>query len=148
MKHAYHVFIGIICISIVINVFSMQATHALIGQGVEVYPYTVNQPTEIKIYFEIAEKLRVHEWIKFLFSPGFQYTKPEQIIPKPPCESCLDLPIVQVYSDGSIEFKFNSHIELDPSKEGYRDINVTLRQEYSDQLISSTRREQLSSRSG
>lgn len=125
MKRISWFLIGIVYFSFICNGVSLRTTFALVGQGVEVNPYTVNQPTEIKVYFEVGKTVRVHDWISFLFSPGFQYTEPEQK-PKVPCETCLGKPIIRFYNDGSILFKFNSHIELDPSKEGYRYITVTI----------------------
>ena len=122
MRRVHKIFLAILCLSIAFHVFSLRPTYALVGQGVEVYPYTVNQPTEIKVYFQISKTIKVHEWISILFPPGFQYTEPEKS-EEPPYR---DRPIVRFYDDGSILFKFNSHLELDPSKEGYRDITTTI----------------------
>lgn len=83
-----------------------------------------------KFHFSIEKTVKVHDWIKLVFPPGTTLEKTPTFPPPPeppsPCRACQGIPIITNLADGSIELKFNSHIELDPSKEGYRDIVVTV----------------------
>lgn len=123
IKRVHTVFIGILCCSVIYQICTLSPAYALIGQGVEVYPYTINQPSEIKAYIEIGKTLKVHEWISFLFPPGFQYIESEESKKLP---SWQKKQIVRFYKDGSFEFKFLTSIELDPSKEGYKNITIII----------------------
>ena len=83
-----------------------------------------------KFHFSLEKTVKVHDWIKLVFPPGTTLEKtpafPPPSEPPSPCRPCQGFPIINNLADGSIELKFNSHIELDPSKEGYRDIIATV----------------------
>lgn len=134
MNHIRRVFIVLVCFVVFFISTPNTTVSAIVGEGTEVFPPTIGKPAEYKIHFEISKLLKVHQYIAFLFSPGFDYKRPSDMtppLPDPgnPCWSCKEKPIVEIWDDGSILFKFNSHIELDPSKEGYRHITVIITKE-------------------
>jgi hypothetical protein len=77
---------------------------------------------EYKFHFSIEKKLQVHQYIKLVLPPG------TRIIKTPSPASCVAewTPDIYTLADGSVEIKYNSHIELDPEIEGYRDIVVKI----------------------
>lgn len=81
--------------------------------------------SEYKFHFTIQNKVRVHEFISFVFPKGFSYKKTitGNVDWKKPD---FNIPIINDNEDGSFRFAFNSTIELDPSKEGYQNITVTI----------------------
>jgi len=105
----------------------------------EVTPRKVGVKATYKFHFSIEKTVKVHEWIKLWWPkectlpplPEDEHKRKEELkriiesmsIGLSPCSSCQGLPIID-YEENSL--KFNSHIELDPSKEGYRDITVTV----------------------
>lgn len=110
----------------------------------EVRPRVANKAATYRFHFTIEKILEVHSWIKLGFPRGTIIEPPlpeekaardarlKQIIESmsiglSPCSSCQGLPNIVFYSDGSMQsLTFNSHIELDPSKDGYRDIVITV----------------------
>jgi len=131
MNHIRRIFIVFVCFVLFFISMPSRTVSAIAGEGAEAFPPTIGKPADYKIHFEISKIVKVHDYIALLFSPGFEYEQPPKniIIPPPwpgPCWSCQGIPIVKIYEDGSIFIKFNSHIELDPSKEGYRHITVTI----------------------
>ena len=119
--------------------FIPKPASAIKNVWVEVLPRKVNTIATYKIHFTIEKVLHVHEWIKLMWPPDTKLPElPEdphdrnerlkQIIESmsiglSPCSSCQGLPILD-YDE--ISLKFNTHIELDPSKEGYSDIVITV----------------------
>jgi len=99
---------------------------------VEINDHTPGAVNGFKFHFSIEKLLQVHQYIKIVFPPGTTYTIPADrspLIPEDPnnpCKACQGIPIIKDLPDGSVELKFNTHIELDPSKEGYRDIVVSI----------------------
>ena len=108
----------------------------------EVATRKVGMKATYKFHFSIEKTVKVHDWIKLYFPKEATLPPlPEKKEPPPPkdpgeippprppgpgfgnCDDCVGLPIID-YEENSM--KFNSHIELDPSKEGYRDITVTV----------------------
>lgn len=107
----------------------------------EVATRKVGMKATYKFHFSIEKTVKVHDWIKLYFPkeailPGDPEKDPPPPkdpgkipSPRPPgpgfgnCDPCEGIPIFN-YEENSM--KFNSHIELDPSKEGYRDITVTV----------------------
>lgn len=99
---------------------------------VEINDHTPGAVNGFKFHFSIEKLLRVHEYIKIIFPPGTTYTIPAERVPllpvdpNDPCKACHGIPIINDLPDGSVELKYNTHIELDPSKAGYRDIAVSI----------------------
>jgi len=83
-----------------------------------------------KFNFSLEKRVKVHDWITLVLPPGSKYGQTSVPDPQPPgtdpCMPCKDIPIITYQPDGSIKFKFSIHIELDPEREGYRDISITL----------------------
>jgi hypothetical protein len=110
----------------------------------EVRPRVANKASTYRFHFTIEKLLEVHDWIKLGFPRGTIIEPPlpeekaardarlKQIIESmsiglSPCSACQGLPIIAFYPDGSMQsLTFNSHIELDPSKDGYSDIVITV----------------------
>jgi hypothetical protein len=82
-----------------------------------------------KFHFSIEKRVKVHDWITLVLPPGSKYGQTSVPDRRPPgTDPCLpcNIPIITNQPDGSIKFKFYIPIELDPTKEGYRDIRITL----------------------
>ncbi|HOI25757.1 MAG TPA: stalk domain-containing protein [Caldisericia bacterium] len=126
------------------GIFSKNHANAIHSFRMEVRPRVANKAATYRFHFTIEKLLEVHDWIKLGFPKGTIIEPPlpeekvardarlKQIIESmsiglSPCSACQGLPIIAFYPDGSMQsLTFNSHIELDPSKEGYRDIVVTV----------------------
>lgn len=119
--------------------FYSKPVSAINNFWMEVVPRKVGVTATYKFHFSIEKTVKVHEWIKLWWPkectlpplPEDEHKRKEELkriiesmsIGLSPCSSCQGLPIID-YEENSL--KFNSHIELDPSKEGYRDITVTV----------------------
>jgi len=108
---------------ILLVVSFIRPLHALsiIGEGAEAFPPYIGQKAEYRFYFLIEKRIKVHETISLLFPPGFEYQEPKEI----PGPEIIQKPKVKKFVDGSIEYKFYSTLDLDPSKEGYDHIRIT-----------------------
>jgi hypothetical protein len=107
-------------------VFKPISTKAVSNVWVEVSNPRPGANSDFKFHFTLENKLLVHEFIKIIFPKGFSYKKTitGTVDRKNPD---YNVPIITDYPDGSFSFAFNTHIELDPSKEGYKDITVSLK---------------------
>lgn len=137
-KKLCSLFLSFILVSGII-VFIPKPASAIKNVWIEVLPRKVGVVATYKIHFTIEKVLYVHDWIKLMWPPDTKLPElPEdpharnerlkQIIESmsiglSPCSSCQGLPILN-YNELSLQF--NTHIELDPSKEGYSDIVVTV----------------------
>lgn len=131
----------LLCAVLVSGTFfsNIQKASAINNVWVEVLPRKVGMKATYKIHFSLEKVVKVHDWIKLTWPKGTtlpplpedEHARKEELkriieamsIGLSPCSACQGLPIID-YTENSL--KFNSHIELDPSKEGYRDITVTV----------------------
>lgn len=115
------------CLTLGIVAIKPTSTRAITHFWMELSNPRTGANSEYKFHFSIEKRLAVHQYIKLVFPPGTTYQKTPYIPPPDnPCLACQGIPIIENFPDGSIGLKFNTHIELDPAKEGYRDIIVTL----------------------
>jgi len=133
-KKLYRKFVVILCsLTLVFGVTYSKVTpvKAIYNFWVEVSDPSVGVIPTYKFHFSIEKKLEVHKYIKMIFPPGTTYTKDprphnETSILFDPFEPYRGVPIIGEEPDGSVSLQFNTHIERDPKKEGYRDIVVTI----------------------
>lgn len=134
----FSVFVALV-ISFGFLTFYSKPVSAINNFKMDVVPRKVGVTATYKFKFSIEKTVKVHEWIKLWWPkectlpplPEDEHKRKEELkriiesmsIGLSPCSSCQGLPIID-YEENSL--KFNSHIELDPSKEGYRDIVVTV----------------------
>ncbi|MDD4663658.1 MAG: stalk domain-containing protein [Caldisericia bacterium] len=134
----FSVFVALV-ISFGFLTFYSKPVSAINNFKMDVVPRKVGVTATYKFKFSIEKTVKVHEWIKLWWPkectlpplPEDEHKRKEELkriiesmsIGLSPCSSCQGLPIID-YEENSL--KFNSHIELDPSKEGYRDITVTV----------------------
>lgn len=95
---------------------------SIIGEGAEAFPPYIGQKANYRLYVQFEKKLKVFQTISLLFPPGFQYQKPGQSS----CPYTNEPEEVQLHDDGSIELIFKTTIEIDPEKEGYDHITITI----------------------
>jgi hypothetical protein len=132
----------ICCLLLILCLLPIQTpkVKAINNVWIEVMSRRVGMKATYKFHFTIEKTLRVHQYIKLIFPKGTTMP-PEDPNPPPPkdpgevppprdptqppggSDPGQGLPIID-YAENSL--KFNSHIELDPSKEGYKDITVTI----------------------
>ena len=111
------------CLLLGVSVSKPVPTKAITKFRMELSSPRAGANSEYKFYFSIEKTVKVHDWIKLVLPPGTRYMK------IPTSGSCLvdmEMPSIGTLPDGSLEFKFNVHIELDPEKEGYKNITITL----------------------
>ncbi|MDD5689004.1 MAG: hypothetical protein PHQ76_01845 [Caldisericia bacterium] len=89
---------------------------------VEVEPNTIGSTATYKIHFTLEKTLHVHNWIKITFPYDTEF--PEEFPEPDPALPFNTKPPEIDYEEKSI--KFATHLELDPGKEGYSDIVVTI----------------------
>jgi hypothetical protein len=101
---------------------------AITGVKVEAIPNIAGAPAVYKFHFSIEKKVETGDWIILYFPAEIEFPPPPDpnIIPPPrhPGTPCPRLEPVFDYEKKAISFE--SHIELNPDIEGYRDISVTL----------------------
>jgi hypothetical protein len=106
---------------------------------VEVKPRRISTRASYTLYLKLDKALEVHDWIKIRFPEGTKLpelsTNPERrreelkrivesiYIGTSPCSSCQGLPEIN-YIENSI--RFNVHLGLDPSIEGYETIKISV----------------------
>jgi len=112
---------------------------AISNVWIEVFPRKVGLKATYKIHFSLEKKLEVHKYIKLVWPKGTtlpplpedEHARKLELtriieamsIGLSPCSACQGLPIID-FKENSLQF--NTHIELDPAKEGYKDIVVTV----------------------
>lgn len=125
---------------------------AITGLNVVVSPAISGQKAEYKFSFTLEKTIMVFQWIKFNFPKGCLLVPPipenneerierlkeigraihfcgSETSPSQDWDPCKSLPIIDIEKDSSLTIKISSWIELDPSKEGYRDICITISKE-------------------
>jgi hypothetical protein len=133
--------VSMLCVVLVSGIFIpySKKVSAINNVWIEVFPRKVGLKATYKIHFSLEKTLAVHQYIKLVWPKGTTLpplpedeTKRKEELKRiieamsiglSPCSACQGLPIID-YNENSL--KFNSHIELDPSKEGYKDITVTV----------------------
>ncbi len=147
MKHRLNKFLSIaltfILLGSVFSVFQPAKTHALTNFFMIVQPRKVATRATYRFNVTIEKKLEVHKSITLVWPPGTIIDPPipedekkrkerlTQIIESmsiglSPCSACQGLPDIEETPEGGISLRFNTHIELNPEIEGYRDIVVTV----------------------
>ena len=105
-------------------VFKPAPAKAIKNFTVEVSNPRPGANSDYKFHFSLENKLRVHEFIAIVFPPGSTYT--ESISDQVSYDYSFGLPILTYGADKSLTFKFNSHIDIDPSLEGYQNITISI----------------------
>jgi hypothetical protein len=142
MRFSFKKFVvSMICTVLVCGTFISYTKNvsAINNVWIDVTPRKVGLKATYKIHFTIEKTLAVHQYIKLVWPKGTTLpplpedeTKRKEELKRiieamsiglSPCSACQGLPIID-YNENSL--KFNTHIELDPSKEGYKDITVTV----------------------
>jgi len=126
-------------------------SNAITNFTVEVSPKITGTIAEYKFQFSLEKELQVHQYIEFVFPKGTVLTPPlpedhEKRIKRLaeminainfcqigqssyPENPCAGLPYITFQKDGTISLKINTWINLDPTKESYRDICITVYKE-------------------
>jgi hypothetical protein len=127
----------ICCLLLILCLLPIQApkVKAINNVWIEVMSRRVGMKATYKFHFSLEKTLAVHHYIKLIFPKEVTFP-PKDPNPPPPkdpgevppprdptqppggSDPGQDLPIID-YAENSL--KFNSHIELDPSKEGYKE---------------------------
>jgi len=118
-----------------------QQASAITDHWMEVLPRKVDTGATYRFHFTIEKKLLVHDWIKLWWPVEVTFPKiPEDpserkkeltriiesmSIGLSPCSACQGLPVI-VDTPTEKSISFNSHIELNPEIEGYKDIVITV----------------------
>jgi len=133
----------IIVLSCGVFLTNLQPAKAIKEFKVDVVPRRTGSIAKYQFHFSIEKKIEVHQWFHIVFPIGTKLTPPlpeeehertlqlkeiaESInLSLPPCNACMGLPLIRFEPDGSLTLMFNTHLELDPQKEGYRDITITI----------------------
>ena len=88
----------------------------------EITPNYTGTNAEYRFCFTIQKKLKVRQWIQLKFPKDIVFPSeiPDVPNPYPYC------PINVEWDMENKTIRFESHIEIDPAVEGYRDIAVTI----------------------
>jgi len=113
---------------------------------IEINPTVVEEVAELSFYFRFEKPVKVHDWIKIKLPPGTTLNPPlpeEEEARKERlkkiaeainfdncgCADVLELPIIAVLPDGSMEINFLSPIDIDPEKQNYSNTMVVFSKE-------------------
>jgi hypothetical protein len=115
-------FLLVLCMMLGIFAIKPVPTKAINKFWMELSSPRAGANCEYKFHFSLEKKLEVHQYIKVVLPPG------TRVIKTPSPASCVAewTPDIYTLADGSVEIKYNSHLELDPEIEGYRDFVVTI----------------------
>lgn len=124
-------------------VFYSPPAKAIKDFSVEVTPRRAGSVARYALTMSFEKKLGVHEWLHVNFPKGTTLTPPlpeedehqrklrlkqitESISYGSPCPSCMGLPIIVFESNGTLTMKFHLTGAVDPTKEGYQSITITI----------------------
>lgn len=125
---------------------------AISDLNIEINPKICGQKADYRFSFALEKTIMVHQWIKFNFPKGSLLSPPipennedrierlkeigtainfcgSETPPPQGWDPCKSLPIIEIEKDSSLTIKINSWLELDPSKEGYKDICMKISKE-------------------
>ncbi|MDD4664250.1 MAG: hypothetical protein PHD83_06285, partial [Caldisericia bacterium] len=142
MKRVFSLFT---CLFIILTGFILlKPAYAIKDFHMDIKSRQAGKKATYKFIFTIEKIVEVHTEIKLGFPQGTVIEPPipekdperrerltriieSMSIGLSPCSACQGLPVIDFYDDGTMKsLKFNSHIELDPAKEGYSTITVTV----------------------
>lgn len=108
--------------------FNATSTAAIQNLWVELSSPKLSANSSYKFHLTIEKHLLITDWIQLIFPTG-TVLKEVPYIPPPgnnPFRGVNPISEINYLPDGSIEIKCRTYIDLDPSKEGYRDIVVEI----------------------
>ena len=132
MKNLFKITSLIVSVLILLSVCMINPSpvKAIKSFTVEVMNPELGAESGYKFHFTIEKTVEIHDYIKMLLPAGsiFEKIPIDTPIdpPRPPSPCPSYYPEVEYQEDNSILIKFISHIRLDPSIAGYRDIDITI----------------------
>jgi hypothetical protein len=144
LKVIHKSFCGFLALLLSFGVFTFYSppAKAIKDFTVQVTPRRAGSVARYALTMSLEKKLEIHQWLHVNFPKGTTLTPPlpeeehqrklrlkeitESIGFGNPCSACTGLPIIVAEFDGTLTMKFHLTGEVDPTKEGYQSITITI----------------------